>query len=322
MVALLLIPTVALAAVIATLAVRGRRDGADRRFAVRLRRELAEREPAVGWIGFVPGEFAAVLNLDGQETHVPLRRLQQRTLVFPDAFDRLVEQLLEEVRSRGLERAAGLPFAAVAADLVPQVRSLGWLLAGRGRFGDGALVARPLGSDLVLCVAIDRGGCLTFVSRELARTWGRDADALLTLAVANLRRRDGRASLGSIDREGVVFDRGDGFDAARICLLDPEQAEGLCIAVPDRDLGWIGGVDDADFAELEHRVASLHARGSHPISPRVYRLIGGALAVVGGLAAEDPGQRGMPRNSRSVVDGTSNSTAASPSTSNPRIRTR
>lgn len=259
---------------------RNRSARAAERWTDRLRRDLQSRHPAVAWLGFVPHTSTVVLRIEGQETLVPLGRLQRRAEVFPEAFERLVDQLLDEAREFGSERVSQLRFERVAGDLFPQVRSLDWLQAGAGRFGDQGLVATPLFADLVVVVAIDREDRLTFVPRGLARQWDRQPAELVGLAVRNLRRRLGVESLPVAEESGVVLDRGDGFDAACACLLDAPRREGLCIAVPDRDLLWYGRPSEDAVHELARAAVALHAAANHPVSPALYRVRGGRVESV------------------------------------------
>lgn len=249
----------------------------------RVRRELLLRHPDVRWNGFVPASLTALVVVDGQETPVPLHRVLRRAEEIDGALAQLVDQLVAEIRSAGLDRVGGLAFHEVASELVPQLRTRAFVDERGGRFGDGALLWRSLGADLGVCLAIDRGDDLVFVCRALARRWERDDDELLALAVANLRRR-GVATLPRPARgESVVLRSGDGLDAARLCLLDWDAADGLHVVVPDRDLLWIGDVEEAVARAVCDAVGALDREGRlpHAVGSQLYRVRSGSIERVG-----------------------------------------
>jgi hypothetical protein len=79
----------------------------------------------------------------------------------------------------------------------------------------------------------------------------------------------------------VLLRTGDGFDAARLLLLDPDRAEGLLVAVPERDLLWLGNYQGQDLAQLMARNEEQSQQAAHPLSPHLYRVQGGHLVQVG-----------------------------------------
>ena len=73
-------------------------------------------------------------------------------------------------------------------------------------------------------------------------------------------------------RSSVLLRSGDGYDAARVLLLEEDQLEGLLIAMPEQEVLWLG-------QESEHSLESLSAlnheqnqRAPRPVSPQLYRM--------------------------------------------------
>ena len=76
---------------------------------------------------------------------------------------------------------------------------------------------------------------------------------------------------------------GDGYDAARVLLLDPERIDGLLVALPERDCLWVGEAPGEQLARLMELNAEQSARSAHPVSPHLYRLRSGQLEPVTGV---------------------------------------
>ena len=96
--------------------------------------------------------------------------------------------------------------------------------------------------------------------------------ALANLAAATAAGLDGASS------EAVLLQSGDGFDAARVLLL--EGQDDLLVAVPDRDVLWAGPAAGQDLSQLMRTTARLAERAEHPVSPNVYRVSDGRLEPV------------------------------------------
>ena len=107
----------------------------------------------------------------------------------------------------------------------------------QARFGDGALVHRPLMEDLHIVYVIDDPHAMVFVCRAHLRQWRRSAEDVHRLAIANLQRRAGVVSQVAAAGDPVLLQTGDGYDAARVLALD--HADGLLVAIPDRDVLWL-----------------------------------------------------------------------------------
>jgi uncharacterized protein YtpQ (UPF0354 family) len=174
-----------------------------------------------------------------------------------------------------LDQVGDVDFAAAAASLLPQVRPRSWL-EQQGAFGDSGLVHSPLGADLVTVYVIDDAKSMVFVCREHLRRWRKQVADVHALALSNLARR-GPALPASIE-EPYVVRSGDGFDAARVLLLEPR--DGLLVAMPDRDTLWVAPESGQDLARLMATMEDVREHAPHPVSGRLYRLTDGRLEPV------------------------------------------
>ncbi|MCA8974199.1 MAG: hypothetical protein KDC98_05725 [Planctomycetes bacterium] len=253
-------------------------------FMLRFETILAERHPDVGFLGILPDQFACLLEVEGQETPVALQGAFRHEAAFPDAFPDFVGRLIEEIREVGLDRFEDLDFAFAAPQLLPQVRSQEWL-AQKGCFGDSGLVHRRINDQLAVVYVVDDPNCMVFLCRAHLSRWRKSEQDIHNLALANLARLDPIQldRLRSVS-ESVRVDVGDGYDAARVLLLD--EAEGLLVAIPDRDVLWVGNEHLTDLETLMADTRGIADRASHPVSGDVFRVTAGQLEVV--RAAERP----------------------------------
>lgn len=236
--------------------------------------------------GMVPGAMTVVLSLHGQEVAVPLDNVFHHYLQYPEQLPSLARQLVEEIEEVALEQPADRLFSDCAMQIMPQVCQQSWVEENAPVFGGGALVQRDLGPELRLCYVVDDPWAMVFVCREHLAQWGRTEDDLFHLACQNLRQRTGGLS---IESAGVTrVHRGDGYDAARVLLLDPEEAEGLLVAMPERDSLWVGGQEDASSLEDLLRDQA-GGRAAHPVSNRVYRVGAAGLEPVTAGESEPTG---------------------------------
>jgi len=229
----------------------------------------------------LPDRFACLLRVDGQETPVSLHDAFRHAEAFPEAFPRMVERLLADIREVGLDRVGDLDFADAAPLLRPQVRSRAWL-EQQGCFGDSGLAYSRLNDELVTVYVIDDPQCMVFVCRAHLQRWRKTEADVHNLAVANLRRL-GTEGLqkASAAGEPLLVQSGDGYDAARVLLL--EQAEGLLVAIPDRDTLWVGGEQSQSLEQLMAATEEMARSAPHPVSPHVWRVKDGQLE-----AAKEP----------------------------------
>jgi hypothetical protein len=249
-------------------------------FLAQLRECLSERHPDVLWHGVVPGRFTVVLGVDGQETPVTLRALHAHWQAFPDSLERLLHQVLAEVRRDGLDQLEHHEFADVALLLLPQIRTADWLRARAPAFGDSAIVHRPLGADLALCYVIDDEWSMVFVTHGHLRRWRRTEVDVFHLASRNLERQ-ADAPMPLPERgDGPVVVRSDaGYEAARVLLEDPERVDGLLMAMPERGVLCLGAAG-SDLPGLMALTAEHSSRAARPLSKRLYRIRDGRFEDV------------------------------------------
>lgn len=249
-------------------------------FLARFENELGRRHPNVGFLGMLPGRFACLLRVDGQETPVALHDAFRHSEAYPEAFPRMVDRLVRDIGEVALDRVDDLDFAEAAPRLLPQVRSRQWL-EQRGCFGDSGLVHRRLNDELVTVYVVDDPNCMVFVCRAHLQRWRKSDADLHNLAIGNLARL-GTAGLARRDsaQEPVLLQSGDGYDASRVLLL--EGTDGLLVAIPDRDTLWIGPEGGQNLEQLMATTGEIARESAHPISPTLFRLTDGQLQAVTG----------------------------------------
>lgn len=240
--------------------------------------ELTLRHPDVAYCGLAPNRMAVVIRVQDQETPIPLGQLFRHHQAFPDALAPLVDQVVEDITVAGLDDPSDHAFSDVATDVMPQIRSRAWV--DFRRFGDGGLVYRSLGDDLVVAYVIDDPASMVFICRAHLKQWGRTEEDLYQLASRNLERLCEAEPPVSGGGDGVLQYNGDGYDAARVLLLDREDSEGLLVAIPDRDMLWVGADTGQDLARLMAVNEELNRNAAHPVSPRLYRWSRGQLEAV------------------------------------------
>jgi hypothetical protein len=245
-------------------------------FVLRLENELQAAHPGVDFLGLLPGQFACLLDVDGQETPVSLHEPFRHAEAFPDGFSRMVARLVGDIREVGLDHVEDLEFAAVATLLLPQVRSREWV-SERGTFGDSGLACTPINDELATVYVIDDRTSMIFVCREHLRRWGKTVADVHGLALGNLARLGG-AGIPQSPETAVLVQSGDGFDAARLLLLEP--AEGLLVAVPDRDTFWVGPPGGQRIEDLMAATEAIAEHAAHPVSKHVFRVKDGRLESV------------------------------------------
>jgi uncharacterized protein YtpQ (UPF0354 family) len=247
----------------------------------RVRRELAWRHPDVVWVGADFEDLSIQCRIRGQDTVIAVGPLLVALQEDPASLPTLVAAMVREQKER-LDDPGREVWSAVVHRLMPQVRTQEWLSEQGLRFGPTALLHRPLGADLVVCYVVDRGDAMTFVSREHAARWGRSLDEVDERAISNLAEWSGDCVVRTgPDREGTAVQRGDGYDAARVLLLDPFHAEGLLLAIPSRDVLWLGGPEKVvDIGALRREVESVAERAVQPVSRELYTVRRGQLVPV------------------------------------------
>jgi hypothetical protein len=231
--------------------------------------------------GMTAGRFVAVLGIGGQEVLLPLHPLYEQFRTDPTSLPGQLDAVLRARLAVDLTRLDEHAAADFAAAVLPQVRSEAWVRAQAPLFGDAALVTRRLNADLRVCYVIDAPASMVFVTRAHLRAWGVDDAALHQAACTNLRQRGGAELPTPADgAPPILLQVGDGYDAARVLLLDPERAEGLFVALPERDALWIGKPEAVDLAHLMQVNRAQSEASSYPVSVSMYRMTEGELVPV------------------------------------------
>lgn len=210
-----------------------------------------------------------------------LQPVFSRCNAFPDTFAATVTQFLREVGEYAVEHVADHTFADVATDILPQIRSTSWLRERGSVFGDRAIVHREFAEGLVVCYVIDDPWCMTFLCQAHLEQWGITEEDLFHLSTRNLHQRaNSDVPLPQPGEEPVLIRSGDGFDATRVLLLDTDRVEGLLVAIPERDVLWVGSQDRTQISELMALNEKQSRASEHPVSPTVYRMEQGHLVPV------------------------------------------
>lgn len=251
-------------------------------FLVRFETLLAENHPGVEFVTMLPDQFACLLAVDGQETPLSLHDAFRHEQAFPTGFPLFLERLVEDIRAVGLDRVDDVDLAGAASQILPQVRSRAWL-EQKGCFGDSGLAHRRLNDELVIVYVVDDPQCMVFVCRGHLRRWRKSEEDVHNLALANLARLD-PARLEELENvsKPLRVEVGDGYDAARVLLLD--EVEGLLVAIPDRDVLWVGSEQEIDLESLMADTKEIARNAAHPVSPHVFRVTGDGLEAVRGAS--------------------------------------
>ena len=238
-------------------------------FMVRLAEAICASGEDYGVRGVVPGTMTMVVVVHGQEVPVPLDRVYHHFISFPDEFPRHVRQLLDDIEEIALEDPQDHPFADSALRILPQICSKHWLYSHGPAFGDSAIVHRDLGPDLAVCYVIDEEWSLVYLCQAHLRLWNKTEDDVFHLSNQNLRRKSGADLPDPVEAGGPVrVSNGDGYDAARVLLLDPDRTEGLLVGMPRREALFLGRLEDRE--SLSDLMAE--EGGRHPVSGAVYQV--------------------------------------------------
>ena len=132
-----------------------------------------------------------------------------------------------------------------------------------------------------MCYVIDDPWSMVFLCQAHLRLWGRSEEDIFQLARQNLvRLGDKTIPLPDAEHTSVLLRSGDGYDAARVLLLDPDRLEGLLIAMPEQEVLWLGHENKHSLASLMARNQEQNHEACHPVSPELYRMEGHELVPV------------------------------------------
>ncbi len=245
-----------------------------------LAKELAANHPEAEFRGLLSQRFSCILAIDGQETVVPLHDLHPAWQSGPNAFRAAVRELVERIRREHLDRVEHHDFGRVAVQVLPHLRPARWVAGLAGR-GSERLAQRRLTRDLAVVYAIERELDLVFVTEAHLAQWGRSEEDLWNLARGNLAQRSSDL-LRQLDglQGALVCSKEDGLDASRALLL-LDRAEGMLVAVPDRDTLWVAPASCAGIGHVRSQLETLMQASDFPLSATVHRVRNGALEPMG-----------------------------------------
>ncbi len=245
--------------------------GTEGRFLALLVAELGER-PDCKVQQVLPNMAGLVLSMHGQEVPVPLAPLFRHHQAFPDELSGLVDELLQDIREEALEQPKDHLFVDAASLILPQVCNSDWVRENAPTFGDASLVHRELAEDVWLCYVIDTPQSVVFVCQQHLQLWNLGEEDLFHLANQNLQHLATTPIPMPNADEAVVVKHGDGYDAARVLLLDPDEVEGLLVAMPERGTLWLGQEKPHDLEAMMSVTEEQSRNAEHPISPRLFRM--------------------------------------------------
>ena len=266
----------------ATRALRGERDANPTQdlqaFVDALTAQIHAQGPDYLVRGIVPGTFTMILCIRGQEVPVPLDNVHRHYVTFPDQLPEVARQLLSEIEEVGLETPTDQVFVDAAMRVLPQICRLDWVYENGPAFGDSSIVHRDLGSNLAICYVIDDPWSVVFVCQAHLNFWERTEEDIFHLANQNLRRMSTVDMPVPSATDGPVrVGEGDGYDAARVLLLDPDKAAGLLIAIPERDSLYLGC---ETHRKSLSKLMTAGETADHPVSRELFRIEGQALVPV------------------------------------------
>ncbi|TVR04679.1 MAG: hypothetical protein EA398_01605 [Deltaproteobacteria bacterium] len=181
--------------------------------------------------------------------------------------------LTEPARSKG----ADLDFTTASASLLLSIEHP-LFAAGCTLAGGEAPYTQPLGSDLLLTFHIELDQGYRVVPQSQVERWDVHPERIYRAALSVLFYRSGYGEAEPVEGcPGVTAWRmGDGFDAARILVLDAvdwhRARKGLHVACPSPDVALVADSDDAAAVEaLTRLVHDRHESAQHPLSPAVHR---------------------------------------------------
>lgn len=142
--------------------------------------------------------------------------------------------------------------------------------------------------QIALGLVVDFPNTVAFLSPEKLATSDRDAEGWLAVALENLKKRTPPDALRERDAPDAPWtvSVGDSYDAVRVLLLSElfPCDEGHVVAIPDRDtlLALPGSAPESAIAALAETARTKHAAAEHPLSPGVFRVVGGVWTALPG----------------------------------------
>lgn len=129
---------------------------------------------------------------------------------------------------------------------------------------------------LVACLVYDMPNKMQFITPENLSTWGVSLDEAFEVAKQNLEVQE--CAVKEFDRHLVTFVSGDGFDAARMLMIDRIRSFGFSgdpVALPvTRDSLFLTGSNDEDGLRMMAELAENSLQKARPVCAIPHRLNG------------------------------------------------
>lgn len=185
----------------------------------------------------------------------------------------------------GFAAMASIPadFATVKAHLLPVVRSAACFplaqlqFQASGKAGAGpSVAAQRVADDLVVCLAYDAGGSVSYIGQESLDRWQVAFPEALTIARSNLRERTDPSWMAQPSPRLYVGQWGDSYESSRMLLTDLIHRLPLdgnpVVSVPSRNQLWVTGSKNAGGLDSTIKFCQKEHFGAHPLSPHLFVL--------------------------------------------------
>ncbi|HEY3366890.1 MAG TPA: DUF1444 family protein [Symbiobacteriaceae bacterium] len=224
----------------------------------------------------------------GQRRLISLESLYQLYCEAPLERDDVINHFLASLAYEGPARIHGT-FAENRHKVMPQVVPPS--LVEFCRADHRELASLDYVGDLSIAFVLDEPERYAYLHLAVMEKWGVTRGDLLAAAVENLEALDPNGPnhvIGRGNRVTMVWETFDGYDASRL-LLTRQLNEAAAhvpgnpvIGIPHRDyLVLFGDADPAFVEEMADRIQQDFEGHSYPITPMLFTLRNGGLAVYG-----------------------------------------
>ena len=174
-------------------------------------------------------------------------------------------------------------FASAKEYLLPVVRSAAFFPLARlqsqasgkadTRLG---VAAQRVADDLVVCLAYDAGGSVSYIGQKSLDRWQVGFPEALTIARDNLRERTDPSWMAQPSPGLYVGQWGDSYESSRMLLTDlihrlPLDGDPV-VSVPSRNQLWVTGSRNASGLDSTIKFCQKEHFGAYPLSPHLFVL--------------------------------------------------
>ncbi|GIV95774.1 MAG: hypothetical protein KatS3mg057_0431 [Herpetosiphonaceae bacterium] len=251
--------------------------------------ELAERLEQVPGVEKVARRHLALQVLwHGRPLLIELEHFYTLYRKQPEQFEEIVQALIGAVRAEAPDRRA-FSFDEIKGRIYPMFKPIQILFEIRERKLP-MLVYRPFYADLIVAFVIDEGRSVVYINEEHTAAWGVTEPTVYQQAIENLRERTARPGITAVVGEGarrlMIYNTGDGYDAARLLVTDlleewQEHFPGrMVIGIPNRD--FLIGFSDADPAILRQVAQQIALDATHReygLTDQLFTLVDGRIEL-------------------------------------------